>query len=117
MRLDSSERALKALVVFLGVLIVGGVVVIGVTIYQRSTAPSEGIARVEGLPSVLPSVSPAGFGARRIALPQGADIVEAVAEGERLVLVVALPDGSQLVIVLDLGSGAEIGRFDLEWTE
>ena len=113
MRLDSSERALKALVVFLGVLIVGGVVVIGVTIYQRSTAPSEGIARVEG----LPSVSPAGFGARRIALPQGADIVEAVAEGERLVLVVALPDGSQLVIVLDLGSGAEIGRFDLEWTE
>ena len=40
MRLDSSERALKALVIFLGVLIVGGVVVIGLTIYQRASAPS-----------------------------------------------------------------------------
>ena len=33
-------RALKALVIFLGVLIIGGVVVIGLTIYQRARAPA-----------------------------------------------------------------------------
>jgi hypothetical protein len=113
MRLDSSVRALKALVIFLGVLIVGGVVVIGLTIYERATAPSEQSA----LPDAPPAVSAAGFGARRIGLPQGADVIEAVAEGDKLILVVALPEGAQRVIVLDLASGAELGRFDLEWTE
>ena len=113
MRLDSSERALKALVIFLGVLIVGGVVVIGVTIYQRATGPASEGATADA----PPAVSPSGFGARRIGLPQGADIVEAVAEGDRLILIVALPEGSQRVIVLDLANGAELGRIDLEWTE
>ena len=113
MRLDSSERALKALVIFLGVLILGGVVVIGLTIYQRASAPSAETTRIDA----PPAAAPAGFGVRRLALPQGADVVEAVAEGERLVLIVALPDGAQRVIVLDLASGAEIGRVDLEWTE
>jgi hypothetical protein len=113
MRLDSSVGALKALVVFLGLLIVGGVVVIGVTIYERTQAPSGETAR----PAPESEVSPAGFGARRIGLPQGADIVEAVAEGDRLILVLALPEGAQRVIVLDLTSGAELGRVDLEWTE
>ena len=113
MRLDSSLGALKALVIFLGLLIVGGVVVIGLTIYQRATAPDGESAA----PEALPAVAAAGFGTRRIGLPQGADLVEAMAEGERLILIVALPDGAQRVIVLDLASGAELGRVDLEWTE
>ena len=114
MRSDSSVRALKALVIFLGVLIVGGVVVIGLTIYQRATAPDGTQTAHADAPA---AVSPSGFGSRRIGLPQGADVVEAVAAGERLILVIALPEGSQRVIVLDLTSGAELGRIDLEWNE
>jgi hypothetical protein len=113
MRLDSSVRALKALVIFLGVLIVGGVVVIGVTIYERASAPSDEPA----LADVPTAVGATGFGVRRVGLPQGADVIDAVAAGNRLILVIALPEGAQRVIVLDLASGAELGRFDLEWTE
>lgn len=102
-------RALKALVIFLGVLIIGGLVVIGLTIYQRTRAPAVGAA--------APEVALAGFGTRRINLPQGADIVSAVAEGDRLVLIVVLPQGEQRVIVIDMASGDEIGRIEVEWTE
>ena len=102
-------RALKALVIFLGVLIIGGVVVIGLTIYQRAQVPV--------VETAAPEAPLAGFGTRRIGLPQGADIVAAGAEGERLILIVALPQGEQHVIVIDMASGAEIGRIELEWTE
>ena len=102
-------RALKALVIFLGVLIIGGVVVIGLTIYQRARAPA--------VETVAPEAPVAGFWTRRIALPEGADIVSAVAEGGRLVLIVVLPQGEQRVIVIDMASGAEVGRIEIEWTE
>lgn len=88
-------RALKALVVFMGILIAAG---LGLLAY----------AVIGGLPDSQPS----GFGDATVGLPTGCVIAEAVVAEGTLVLRADGPveRGCQMIILLDPESGREIGR-------
>ncbi len=92
-------RALKALVVFMGILIAVG---LGLLTY----------AVISGLPDGQPSDRPGGFGDTTVDLPTGCVIAEAVVADGTLVLRADGPveRGCQIVIMLDPETGREIGR-------
>ena len=92
-------HALKALVVFMGILIAGGLVLL---IY----------AVIGGLPDDRPG----GFGDTTVVLPPGCVIADAVVADGTLVLRTDGPSerGCQLVILLDPESGRELGRVTVQ---
>ena len=96
-------RALKALVIFMGVLIAAGLglltyAVIGGLPFDRPTGPGD--------------TQLGGFGDTTVVLPSGCVIAESVIAEGTLVLRVDGPAerGCQLVILLDPESGRELGR-------
>jgi Family of unknown function (DUF6476) len=94
-------RALKILVVVLGVLLVGGFVTLVVVIAGR-------VAQRQGTPTAA-----APFAGAPIELPAGARI-ETIAVGpDRLVLNLALPDGNRELVIIDLASGRRLGAIPL----
>jgi len=101
-------QALKALVIVLGVMIVAGIAVVGVTIYHRTTNPVN--SPVPG--SAEPGFGP-GFGKVALELPPGSRIVEMTAEDDRLILRVGLADGGRQIIILDMATGKRLGTFEL----
>jgi hypothetical protein len=101
-------RALKILVIVLGVLLVGGfvtlVVLIAGRITQRQTAPSSA--------SSAPAAS-LPFAASPIELPAGARIETIAVGSDRIVLNLALPDGNRELVIIDLVSGRRLGAVPL----
>ena len=97
-------RALKVLVIVLGILLVGGVVALIAMIVSRggtATPPR-------------PAVPPRGTAYDAVLdLPAGARIVSTQPDGARLVVVLALADGRQQILLLDLASGARLGTIEL----
>ena len=89
-------RALKALVIYMGVVIVLGVAIIAVTIYSRLQNLS----------------SPDAEFAVEIAVPPG-DVVEMTADGGRVILRYRLPDGGGRLVVIDSATGRRLGTVDL----
>jgi Family of unknown function (DUF6476) len=94
-------RALKILVVVMGIMIVGGfaalvVIIIG-RVSHRGPAPAE---------------TPKGF-ARPIDIPRGARIEAMTAGGNRLVVGLELPDGNRQLLIIDLATGARLGTVEL----
>ena len=89
-------RALKFLVIAMGVLIVIGVGVIAVTIADRSARSVTGAAA---------EVS--------IAIPPGSRIVETTLDGDRMALRLELSDGKTRILVLDTASGRTVTRVDV----
>ena len=98
-RLNPSMQALKALVIVVGVLIVVGVTVVAVTIYQRATR--------------LGGDGTAGFARAVIPLPEGARVVAMTGEGDVLSLLVEADDGGQVILTIDRKSGRTLGSLDL----
>ena len=98
-------RALKILVIVMGIMLVGGFVALIISIaymakHKQATAPAEAAA-------------PAPYAAPPIELPAGARI-EAMALGvDRLALDIITPDGNREVLVLDLMSGRRLGTIPL----
>ncbi|MGB1546972.1 MAG: DUF6476 family protein [Alphaproteobacteria bacterium] len=92
-------RGLKFLVIFLGVILLGGFVVLGVTIANRAGGQ-------------MGATKP--FETARVALPEGAEIVETKTEGERLVLRLRLEDGEERILILSLKNGRLLGTIVLE---
>lgn len=101
-------RALKALVIVMGVLIVAGTAVVGYTIVKRSTVPAT------PMPAAGSAVAKTPFGPVELALPPGARILRTDAEGGRLLVELELPGGGRRVLVVDLASGALVGTIDLK---
>lgn len=93
-------RALKALVIVMGVLIVIGVVVVAVTIVKRG-------ARLAEMPAT------AGFGRAEIGVPPGSRVVETAIDGNRMVLRLVLVDGRTRMVVVNLRTGRRMGAIDL----
>ena len=89
-------RALKALVIFMGVVIVLGVAVIAVTIFSRLQNLS----------------SPDEDFATEIAVPRG-NLVDVPPDAGRIVLRYQLPDGSNRLVVIDSATGRRLGTVDL----
>ncbi len=116
-------QALKALVIFLGVVIVAGIVVLAVTIGQRATklaaggsGDGNGAAATEVAADVPAAKAPAAktkFGDREIDLPDGSEVIAMMAEGDRLMLRLRLANGRQRILVLDLATGKQLGSFRL----
>ncbi len=87
-------RSIQALVIVMGILIVGGMTLVG---YRIVTAVGE------------PSSAPVSFGEVELALPPGARVVDMAAIDDRLVLRIEAGDGRQRLIVLDPSTGALVG--------
>jgi hypothetical protein len=95
-------RALKILVIVLGVLLVGGVVALIAMIVSRGGAGTPRPAAARG----------AAYDAA-IDLPSGARIISTQPDGARLVVMLALADGRRQILLLDLASGARLGTIEL----
>ena len=92
-------RALKALVIGMGVLIVVGVVVLVYAIINR--------VGETGVPELM-------SGQSQIELPAGAQIVETSIGGGRIVVRLSLADGSQRLLLIDADTGGRIGAINLK---
>ena len=109
-------QVLKTLVIVLGVMIVAGIAVIGVTIYHRATNPVNSPVPPSAKPSTEPAVRTGpgpGFGKVALDLPPGSRIVETTAEGDRLILRLRLADGGWQILILDMATGKRLGTFEL----
>ena len=91
-------RALKALVVVMGIMPIGGFAVLVAVIIGRV---SHG-----GTP-------PRSFLAAAVDIPQGARIEAMTAGTDRLILDLILPEDRRQLVVIDLGTGARLGTIEL----
>jgi len=91
-------RALKALVVVMGIMLIGGFAVLVAVIVGRV---SHG-----GSP-------PRSFAPTAIDIPQGARIEAMTAGTDRLILDLALPEDRRQLVIIDLATGARLGTVEL----
>lgn len=99
------ERLLVFIVVFLGLLIVAGIVAVVMRIIYLSSTPST--QRGDG------EATEARAGAiERLSLPPGAAIKSVSVSGDRLAIHYDGPSGSGVAVV-DVASGAVLRRFDI----
>ena len=94
-------RALKVLVVVMGLLIVAGFAVIATELVLRMAS-----TRTESAQATTPYDTSLG-------LPAGSRIVDLVATNDRVTLHVRLPDGSDRLVLIDPRSGSVTARFAL----
>jgi hypothetical protein len=94
-------RALKILVIVMGILLVGGFAALIVAIAARVSHRSP-----------PPPAPPKAF-ARQIEIPRGARIEAMTVGSDRLVLDLALPEGDRQLVIVDLATGARLGTIDL----
>ena len=106
-------RALKILVVVMGILIVAGVATIVVTIVSRiSDKASQADAK-----AVAETVAPAtltGFGDVAHAVPAGARVISVSADSGRLYVHYQTAGGRAVVLVLNGADGAKLGALNFE---
>lgn len=100
-------KALKTLVIVLGALILAGVAVIGVTLYNR--------AAIQGgpggdRPAAVPRSPADRVTAGSLGLPAGSRIRGIAAAGSRVVVHVELPGGTEQLLLLDPTTGQVVGR-------
>jgi hypothetical protein len=95
-------RALKVLVVVMGVMLIGGLIVLVVAIAGRAgfRPPVETAKR--------------DFGERVVDLPAGAVLAGRDVVGDRIVLTIALPDGGHRLLVFEPGTGTILGSLELK---
>jgi len=105
-KLTPKMRALKLLVIILGVLLLLGIGALAAAVVWRID---------HGRPASSRPTSPA-VAAQRIVLPAGAKVVATDVEAGRLVARVELPGGGVRVLVFDLATGGEVATVDLVTT-
>lgn len=101
-------RAIKGLVLFLGVLLLAGLGVLGYGLYSK--APGKGTPSAGAGRAAAPSV--AEFGQLAVPVPAGARIEQMVVAGDRVVLRLS-GGGPERIVVLDPGLGKVAGGFVL----
>jgi hypothetical protein len=90
-------RALKALVIGMGVLIVAGIVVLVYAIVDKAGAPET-----------------ASFAPAEIVIPKGAAVAETALGDGRIALRLRLADGSGRLILIDAATGRVTGTMELK---
>ena len=104
-------RALKVLVIVMGVLLVAGVIALGFAVRYRLNHPRPAPSAA---PAAAAAIGPAGApSAMTLDLPPGARVVGAEASGDRLVVRVELAGGSEELIIVNLLTGAPIATVTL----
>jgi hypothetical protein len=94
-------RALKTLVIVLGVALVAGSVALVALIVGRLERKGAETAAAQGL------------GPLHAALPAGSRIVSTELSGDRLLLRLALADGGEELMLVDARTGAPVAVFDV----
>ena len=141
-RVGQTMRALKGLVIGMGVLIVIGLVVVVVALIERAdgldvgapaqsaASPAQGASPAQSATSPAQSAasparsaaSPAqgaattekhAFGDVAVTLPPGAKVVATTTDAGRLIVHLRLADGTARVLVLDLATGKPLGAIRL----
>lgn len=115
-------QALKALVIFLGVLIVigMGVLAYGIMVkFDEWRAREDDVAAptpvVEATSSVTaPAATGVWAGDVKVAVPAGASVAETVVADGRMIVRLSLADGSQRYLIFDLATGTRIGAIELQ---
>jgi hypothetical protein len=110
-------QALKAVVIFLGVLIVIGMGVLAYGImlkFGEWQARNESEAPPATVDMGSPTVSEPWAGNLKVSIPAGAKVVETIVGEGQLIARVSLPDGSQRYMIFDLSTGKQIGSIELQ---
>ena len=94
-------RALKILVVVMGVMLVVGFAALAAVIAGRVSRGGPAATAVHG------------FVAPPIDIPRGAHIEAMTAAPDRLILALALPEGGRQLVVIDLANGVRLGTIEL----
>jgi hypothetical protein len=97
-------RALKILVVVMGVMLVGGTAALIAAIIDRASRHT---------PTASAPPSSRGFGHAAVTLPPGARVVTAELAGDRILVRLAREEGGEALIIIDAKSGAPLGTIDL----
>jgi hypothetical protein len=100
-------RALKVLVVVMGVLLVAGFTVVTITIMRR-------IGERATPPTPEAAVHLAAFGNTSVMLPADSLVMEVEGAGDRILLRLDLANGTEMLLVLDAATGTELGRIKLD---
>ncbi len=109
-------KALKALVITMGVLIAAGLTVLVVMVIKGAgnDAPRAPLAAAPA-PAPTTTTTPApGFGETGVTLPRGAEIVETSTGGGRIVLRLRQPDGARALLIIDAATGRRLGLVRLQ---
>ncbi|HZT89016.1 MAG TPA: DUF6476 family protein [Stellaceae bacterium] len=93
-------RALQALVIVMGIMIVGGIATLGVLIVSRAAHRTAGPAAEQT------AVGP-------IQIPHDAHIEQISVGGDRIVVALALSDGGRRLLILDLSTGRQLHAIEL----
>lgn len=102
-------RALKFLVIAMGVVIVAGFALVAYEVIRRGAQPVE-----PPVEQPIAAAPPAGEPfASTLELPEGARIAGMAGLGGRLVVNVALPDGAARAIFVDPATGDVLGTLDI----
>jgi len=108
-------QALKAVVIFMGVLIVIMMGAVGYGIVVKfGNVVDGGDEAGPVVPLGTPVVTEDWGGNLRVAVPAGARVAETVVADGRMVVRLVLPDDSQRYLIFDLGTGRQVGAIDLE---
>ena len=94
-------RALKILVVVMGVMLVVGFAALVVVIAGR-------VSRGGPAATAAP-----GFGSSALDVPRGARVEAMTAGSDRLILALELADGERQLVVIDLVKGVRLGTIEL----
>ena len=124
---------LKIAVVFMGILIVGGLAVIGVKIYQDTIKVAETLGEepVEAVPEpqllspepqtqtqtkvvTANAIAPYTAAVEHLNLGRDARVQSMIAEGHRLILNVRTASGIERVVIIDMNGGMVLGDIALE---
>lgn len=110
--MGESMQALKALVIFMGVLIVVGM---GILAYGISVKFGQNVEE-EPAVSAPPRAAALHPWTSDIeeTIPAGAKVLETVMAEGRMIVRLAMPDGGQRFVVVDLVGGRKLGTFELK---
>lgn len=101
---------LRAAVIVMGILIIAGLVVIGIKIYQKSNEAAESMT-AEALDTPATTTSRYSVSIEQLGLGPGARLISMDVEDERLVLRVHDDaSGKERVVIVDMNSGAVLGE-------
>lgn len=99
-------RALKILVIAMGVLLIAGIAALGVGIAWRMHHPRTRTAATQSV--VVPNLP------RQVALPTGAKLLAAQSDGDRVMLRLMLADGGEELMLVEWKTGAVLSRLNLK---
>lgn len=105
-----SEANLKRLVLFQGVLLVAGLVLVVVTIIYRLFNPEDGVGAAPEASAAFVLPEAAG---RAIAVPAGSELEGYTTDGAVLILHLTTGEGRDRILVLNVAEGRILGDYEL----